>query len=183
MTRKAIEKTDVVAVLAALSLFLATFEFIVPKPGFLRLGLANLAFLVGLKVLKPRGLFLLVAVKVAAQGLLFGTLFSYTFAFSAAGSLAAALAMLGAHRLFGARASLVGVSVCGAFASNAAQLAAAGFLLLGNGVWLIAPPLFLVGTASSILLGLLAERFVAQSVWVKRHRLEPGTPVDSPRRR
>ncbi len=171
MTRKAIEKVDVAAVLAALSLFLASIEFIIPKPGFLRLGLANLAFLVGLKLLKPRGLFLLVAVKVAAQGLLFGTLFSYTFVFSAAGSLAAAFVMLGVHGLFGDRVSLVGVSVCGAFASNTAQLAAAGLLLLGNGVWLIAPPLFLAGTATSILLGLLAERFVARSVWVKRHRL------------
>jgi len=177
MTRKATDRLDTVAVLAALSLFLAGIEYMIPKPQFFRLGVANLAFLVGLTVLRPRELLILVAVKVAAQGLLFGTLFSPTILLSAAGGLAAALAMLGAHRLFGNKITLVGVSVCGAFASNTAQIASAG-LLLGGGVWFIAPPLLVAGTATSIVLGFMAERFTAVSVWVKRHRLVSGDPAE-----
>ncbi|MBN2353456.1 MAG: Gx transporter family protein [Spirochaetales bacterium] len=177
MTRKATERLDAIAVLAALSLFLAAIEYMIPKPHFFRLGVANLAFLAGLMVLRPRELFILAAVKVVSQGLLFGTLFSPVIALSAAGSLAAALAMLGAHRLFGNKITLVGVSVCGAFASNAAQIAAAGFLL-GGGVWFIAPPLLIAGTVTSVILGLMAERFVAVSVWVKRHRLVSDEPAE-----
>jgi heptaprenyl diphosphate synthase len=178
MTRKATEQGDVVAILAALSLFLSTIDYIIPKPlPFLRLGIANLAFLVGLKVLKPRGLFALAAARVVIQGIIFGTLFSYASALSAAGSLASALVMIGVHRLFRDRISLVGVSVCGAFASNTAQITVACFFIFGPGVWLFAPPFLAVGTVASFLLGLIAERFSAQSGWVKKHRLVPAAPI------
>ena len=47
-----------VALLAALALFLATVEHVIPKPvPFLKLGLANLPLLVGLTVLRPREIF------------------------------------------------------------------------------------------------------------------------------
>ena len=178
MTPKAISRTeapgvrrvDAVTLLAAFSLFLSTIEFIIPKPlPFLRLGLANLAFLVGLRVLRVRELLLLVAIKVAVQGLFLGTLFSYAFVLSACGSLAGGLAMLAAYRLGGRRITFIGVSVCGAAASNIAQIAAAGIIFLGPGVWLIAPPFLLVGLVTSVILGVLAERFTAKSKWVAKH--------------
>jgi heptaprenyl diphosphate synthase len=195
MTRKATDaagaagrRYDTVALLAAFSLFLSSIEFIIPKPlPFLRLGLANLAFLVGLRVLGGRELMLLMAAKVAAQGLLFGTLLSYTFVLSAFGSLAAGLVMLAVDRWGGKHISLIGVSVSGACASNAAQIAVAGLIFLGPGVWLITPPFLVAGLVTSIILGVMAERFTAQSRWVKKHRLnrapvdKPGKPCDKAR--
>ena len=61
------------------------------------------------------------------------------------------------------------MSVCGAAASNIAQIAAAGIIFLGPGVWLIAPPFLLVGLVTSVILGVLAERFTAKSKWVAKH--------------
>jgi heptaprenyl diphosphate synthase len=179
MTRKASDMSggpagrfQAVAILAAFSIFLSTIEFIIPKPlPFLRLGLANLAFLVGLRVLCTRDLLLLAAVKVVVQGMLFGTLFSYTVVLSASGTLAGWLAMLAVDRLGGRgkHISLVGVSVSGACASNLAQLTAAGLIFLSPGVWLIAPPFLLVGLVTSVILGVMAQRFIMQSKWVEKH--------------
>jgi heptaprenyl diphosphate synthase len=185
MTRKATDESDVIAILAAFSLFLSAIEFIIPKPlPFLRLGVANLAILVGLRILRPRALLALIGIKVAAQAIMFGTLFSYGFALSVAGGLASGLAMLGVDRLLGKRISLVGVSVCGAFASNVGQIAVASLpILFGAGVWLIAPPFFLVGTVTSIVLGVMAERFTAVSVWVKMHQRQPRMGTDRERTR
>jgi heptaprenyl diphosphate synthase len=185
MTRKVTDEADVIALLAAFSLFLSTIEFIIPKPlPFLHLGVANLAILVGLRVLRPRALLALIGIKVAAQAIMFGTLFSYTFALSVAGGLASGLAMLGIDRLLGKRISLVGVSVCGAFASNVGQIAVAALpILFGPGAWIIAPPFLLVGTVTAVILGLMAERFTAVSVWVKMHQRQPWMGTDRERMR
>jgi heptaprenyl diphosphate synthase len=177
MTRKASERTGAgdgrfftVSLLAAFSIFLSSIEFIIPKPlPFLRLGLANLAFLVGLRVLRTRELLVLAGLKVLVQGLMFGTLFSYAFVLSAFGTLASTIAMLAAYRWGGRHISLVGVSVCGAAASNLAQITAAGLLFLGPGVWIITPPFLLAGLVTSIILGVMAQRFISQSRWVKKH--------------
>ncbi|MBN1129938.1 MAG: Gx transporter family protein [Chitinispirillaceae bacterium] len=169
MTRKVIDRMDPAALLAALSVFLSSIEYAIPKPlPFLRIGIANLALLVGLRVLPFRRYLVLLAAKTVIQGLLFGTLFSYVFVLSACGTFASGLAMFALDRLLGRHVSLIGISVAGAFASNAIQLAVAGFIFLGRGAFLVAPPFLLVGTVTSLFLGLFAERFVRQSVWVKQ---------------
>ena len=56
-----------------------------------------------------------------------------------------------------------------ACASNLAQLTVAGLLFLGPGVWFITPPFLLVGLVTSIILGVMAQRFTIQSRWVKKH--------------
>ena len=162
------ERQRHVALLAAVALFLATVEHVIPKPvPFLKLGLANLPVLVGLSVLRPREIFTLVALKIVGQGLVQGTLFSYIVLFSAAGSLASGATMLLLHRTLGARISLVGISIMGALASNLAQIGSARLLIFGESAWLIAPAFLITGTISALLLGLFADRFVRRSRWLR----------------
>ena len=159
------------ALLAAAALFLASVEYVIPKPvPFLKLGLANLPVLVALTVMRPREILTLVALKVVGQGIVQGTLFSYIVLFSAAGSLASAAVMLLLHRGLGRHLSLVGVSIMGALASNLAQVGAARLIIFGESAWLIAPAFLITGTISALLLGLFAERFVQRSRWLEEFR-------------
>ena len=157
-----------IAMLAAVSIFLSSIEYVIPKPlPFMKLGLANLPILVALTILDIRSILILVALKVVGQGIVHGTLFSYVFLFSAAGSVTSALVMIGVHRLCGRRISLIGVSILGALASNLAQITSARFIVFGESAWLIAPPFLITGTISSALLGAFARRFVSRSRWVR----------------
>ncbi|MBI9101087.1 MAG: Gx transporter family protein [Spirochaetales bacterium] len=156
-----------VALLGAFCLFLATVEFMIPKPlPFLRLGLANLPILIGLSILSPGQVISLVVIKILGQGLVNGTLFSYIFLFSAAGSMASCLVMLLTFR-FGRRfISLIGISLMGALASNLVQLTFSRFTVFGQNAWLFAPPFLAAGGVTAILLGIFAEKFAATSVWM-----------------
>jgi heptaprenyl diphosphate synthase len=161
------EDQRLIAFFGALCLFLSTIEYVIPKPlPFMRLGLANLPILIALGLFPARRVLLLVALKIVGQAFIYGSLFSYVFLFSAAGSLASGLVMLVVHRLAGRWTSLVGVSVAGALASNLVQVVLAWWFILGEGARLIGPPFLAVGLASSIALGLFAERFAAVSVWL-----------------
>lgn len=167
-------RTDVVALLGAVCMFLSAVEYMIPKPiPFLRVGIANLPILIGLDLLPVPFVLLLVVLKVLGQGIVGGTLFSYVFLFSAAGSFASAFAMLAARRAFGERISLVGVGVVGALCGNIAQVVLAGLLIFGQSAWLIAPPFLVLGTVTAVLLGMFAERFAARSRWLAGIR---GTP-------
>ncbi len=168
------ERLDRVAFLGALCLFLSTIEFLLPKPiPFLRVGIANLPILLGIGLLPPGQLFLVVLLKVLGQGLVGGTLVSYVFLFSAVGSFTSAAVMLAADRLLGPRVSRVGISVAGALFSNTAQIILARLLIFGQGAWLIAPPFLALGTVTSVLLGLFAERFSRMSHWLASLRRIP----------
>ena len=158
----------VVAILAAASLFLASIELAIPKPvPFLRLGLANLPILIALRALGLRQLLLLVGLKILGQGMVQGTLFSYIILFSAASSVGSVAAVWLVDRASRGLMSLVGVAVAGALASNLAQLGVARWLVFGESTWLIAAPFVAAGTASAVLLGLFAKRFVRRSEWVR----------------
>jgi heptaprenyl diphosphate synthase len=154
---------------AAVSLFLATIEYIIPRPlPFLRLGLANLPLLLTLDLLPPVPFLLLIGLKILGQSLIQGSLFSVIFLFSAAGNLASGLLMYGAYRLFAGRMSLIGISILGALASNLSQLALARVFVFGPSAWLIAPPFLLVGLATSTALGVAAQQYRKRSVWLKK---------------
>lgn len=160
-----------VAILAAASLFLASVDFAIPKPvPFVRLGLANLPVLIAIARLDTRAVMLVVSLKIVGQGFVQGTLFSYVVLFSAVGSIASAAIMMLAWRTLHVRLSLVGISVLGGLASNAAQVAAARYVAFGPSAWLIAPAFFTIGIVASALLGVFAERFIRTSCWVSRLR-------------
>jgi len=160
------ERRRLRAFLGALCLFLATLEYLIPKPlPFFRLGLANLPILLSLAVLSPRDILVLLLVKAVGQGLVNGTLASYVFLFSLAGSLASGTMMIVAHRLGGRRISLIGVSVVGALASNVVQLTLSIVFFFGPAAWSIAPLLLGAGTVSGALMGVFARRFALRSEW------------------
>lgn len=163
---------DLVAFLGGLCLFLSTVEYLIPRPiPFLRIGIANLPLLIGLDLLSPGRLLLVACLKVIGQGLVSGTLTTYVVLFSAAGTFASTLTMIAVRRLLGRHVTLVGVGVTGALVSNVAQIAVAiGIDLLGRAAWAIAPPFIAVGTVSSALLGLFAERFAQRSRWLAAMR-------------
>lgn len=162
------ERRERLYILAAFSIFLATIEYMVPKPlPFMRLGLANLPILISLTLFTPRQVLLLTLYKVLGQGLLQGTIFSYIFLFSIIGSFAGSLVMIAVYRLLGRWAGLVGISVCGAFAGNLVRLYLARYVLFGEQVWVLAPPFLIMGLISSLLLGIFAATFLEKSSWCR----------------
>jgi heptaprenyl diphosphate synthase len=160
---------SVVSLAAAVCLFLASIEYIIPKPlPFLRVGLANLPLLLALDLFPTPQFFLLLGLKILGQSLIQGSLFSFTFLFSLCGSLASGLVMLAARRILRDSTSLVGISILGAMASNLVQLILARYIVFGRSAWLIAPPFLLVGLISSGILGFLAQVYRERSTWLRK---------------
>lgn len=172
MISKPSERSTSLAFFGALSLFLATIEYLFPKPvPFFRLGLSNLPLLLALEFMTFRELALLTALKILGQGLLNGTLASYVFLFSAAGSAASLLFMVAAHRWLKHRITLVGLSLVGALASNLVQVWLSISFIFGSSAWIIAPLFLGLGTFSGLLVGLFARHFAASSRWLRKVKL------------
>jgi heptaprenyl diphosphate synthase len=162
---------DVTALLGAFCFFLSAIEYMIPKPlPFMRLGIANLPILLAADLLPLPWFLALALVKVFGMSVISGSLFSYVAIFSLAGTLTAAMVMWLARKGLGRLASLVGVSILGAVASNAVQMAIASVLVFGDAVRLIAPPFLATGLVTGALLGLFAERFARDSQWYARAR-------------
>ena len=162
---------DVTALLGAFCFFLSAIEYMVPKPlPFMRLGIANLPILLAADLLPLPWYVALALVKVLGMSIISGSLFSYVAIFSLAGTLSAALVMWAARKALGRLVSAVGVSVMGAIASNAVQIAIASLVVFGDAARLIAPPFLATGLVTGILLGLFAEAFSAKSLWYARAR-------------
>ena len=163
------EMQRLVALAAAICLFLASIEYMIPKPlPFLRIGLANLPLLRALGLFPVSHFFILLGIKILGQSLIQGPLFSFTFLLSLSGSLASGLIMLAARRLFKGASTLVGISILGALSSNLMQLTLARYLVFGRSAWMIAPPFLLVGLISSSILGYLAEVYKQRSTWLPK---------------
>jgi heptaprenyl diphosphate synthase component I len=165
-TPDTINRRNLIAFFASLCLFLSAVEYVIPKPlPFMRLGLANMPLVLALYVFGAKEILLLVLLKILGQGFITGTLFSYIFLFSAAGSFASAAAMLVLQRSAKRHVSCVGVSLAGAFANTAAQIALSNFLLFGKAVLYIAPVLLISGFVTGLCLGLITGIFAARSRW------------------
>jgi heptaprenyl diphosphate synthase len=163
------------ATLAALSLFLSTIEYMIPKPlPFIRLGLANAPLLIALRF-PPVSFFTLVFVKIFGQALISGTIFSYVFLLSLSGTLVSAAAMFFLRRAVPEKLlSLAGISIAGSFLSNATQIALARFFVLGPVAVYIMPPFIAAGVVSGTALGLFCEAFIRKSRWYRDER--PSAP-------
>lgn len=163
------------AFFGALTLFFSTLEYLFPRPvPFFRIGLSNLPALAALPLFTIQEQLWLLALKVLGQGLVNGTLTSYVFLFSAAGSMASFLVMIALDRLsrrsvlVSRHLSLVGISLAGALASNAVQIALSMTFLFGAASGIIAPLLFGLGTLGGLAVGWAAQIFVRHSRWWKR---------------
>ena len=141
----------------------------------MRIGLANLPILAALEFLQPQFVLLLILLKVIGQNLIHGTLFSYVFLFSLSGSFAGGLVMIVCMKVMRKYITLIGVSVFGALASNIVQILLARYLIFGRNAWLLAPAFLIVGTASSIVLGAIAQYYVRHSEWLRKIKLSWNT--------
>ncbi|MDR2489967.1 MAG: Gx transporter family protein [Spirochaetaceae bacterium] len=168
---------QLISLFGALCAFLSAIEYLFPKPlPFLRLGLSNIPLMLAL-FFDARSFFALLAVKIMSAALLSGSLFSYIFLLSAAGGLSSGLVMFTLHRLLGeTRISFAGLGVCGALASNLAQLVLARYAVLGKGALLLVPPFIAFATVSGMVMGVLCGVFSAGSRWYAGICSAPASP-------
>lgn len=177
---------DTLLFFASLCLFLSSVEYAVPKPlPFMRLGLANIPVIFAVKSFRTRDIFFLILLKVLLSSFISGTLFSYVFLFSAAGSLASGLAVCLLHSLLrkcGADRLMSNAGLClaGALANNAAQIAVARAVIFGKQAYVIAPFLLASGLVSALMLGIFANTFEEQSLFLRtvREGGQQGRPAD-----
>ncbi len=169
LTLSPIKNSDLISKLAALALFLAIIEHIIPKPiPFIRIGLANLPILLSLKILKPKEIIILVIIKSLGSSIITGTLFSWISIYSFAGSIVSGSVMIIFYYILKNRVSLVGISVLGAISNNTIQIYIAT-LLLGSGAIYIGIPILITGLITGTLLGLIANKFMDKSVWIRSY--------------
>ncbi|MCL2704696.1 MAG: Gx transporter family protein [Spirochaetaceae bacterium] len=162
------ENKETLPLLAACCIFLSMIEYIIPKPIiFMRYGIANIPIMISLKIFSPGMTMILVLLKIIGQGIITGTIFSYIFLFSFSGSLASGLAMIFIYKIFKDKITMVGVSVAGAFASNIIQLIVAKYFIFGKAAIIMGPPIILIGTVTSVFVGIFAELFILKSQWLK----------------
>lgn len=139
----------------AAAILLSYVELLIPPPGAVpgvKLGLANLAVVTALYFYSWREAALVSCVRVAAVGLLFGNVFS--IAFSLAGGTLSLLGMALVKR--SGRFDCTGVSLTGAIAHNAGQVAAAALLVENARVAVYFVPLAVTGLAAGTAIGLLS---------------------------
>ena len=151
---------------AALCMFFSLIEYAIPKPlPFLRLGLANIPFILGLFKLKHKEYFFLVFLKVIFQSLISGTFFSYIFIYSLLGSFASALFMLITKNLFKSKISIVGISLFGALGNNILQILLSYFFFFGKTIVYAIPLILIFGFITGLIIGILTNRFIKNSKW------------------
>ncbi len=163
-------RKDRICFMASLCLFLSALELAIPKPlPFMRLGLANLPIIVGLKIFSFQELASLVLLKILMQAFLSGTLFTYIFIFSAAGSFVSLIFMYGIYRLSQKYnlVSNIGISLAGSLGSCLAQIVCAIFILFGKNTKYIAPVLLVSGMITGLLLGIFCNSFEQKSMWLE----------------
>ncbi len=163
---------NIIAVLGALALFLSLIEYVIPKPiPFIKIGIANLPVILSLILLTPKETLILIFIKSIGSGLVSGTIFSWIFIYSLSGSLSSGIIMLFIYKTFKSNISMIGVSICGALASNSIQILIA-IKLLGGGAKYIGIPILITGMISGFLLGLFANNFIKKSQWIRSKQLK-----------
>ena len=132
----------------------------IPRPLWLKLGLANVITLITLVMYGTRAAVTVSCVRALLAGI-FGALSMLLFSFPAA--FASSLCMGLLHLVSGQRLSIIGLSISGATVHNLTQLLVAYFVLnlSRSGILAIAPILILAAVGSGFLVGLLARYLIA----------------------
>lgn len=143
--------------LLAFALILSYVESLIPFsfgiPG-IKLGLANLAVVVGLYLIGTKEAFLIDFTRILLAGFLFGNL--YSILYSMAGGIGSFLVMAVCKR--SNAFSVKGVSMAGGVSHNAAQLAVAALVVETGSVLYYFPALLVAGLLTGFLIGVIAEQ-------------------------
>jgi len=158
----------------ALAAALHAAESLLPSPApWFRVGLGNALLLAALHLWGARDAFWVGLGKVVLGGLAAGRLLSPGFFLSLGGTAAAWATMAVALRFASPPLGFVGVSILGAAAHAAAQLAlAAGWLVGSAAVWALAPMLGVAALLSGAAVG-AAAGYVARAVEEEPERASP----------
>lgn len=139
-----------VAVGIVLNVVEAGFPPLIPLPG-IKLGLANISTLIAIFLIGPSCAIEVALARSLIAGLIRGS--AVGLLLGLAGSTASALMMIIAFVFFKKYMSIMGISVIGACAFNAAQLASA-YILVGNANLLYYLPYLLIsGAVTGLLIG------------------------------
>ena len=144
------------ALLSAVAIALNLLEsiYIGPIFGVLRLGLANIAALLALKLMERKEMIIVNVMRVVIGNLLRGTIFSSTFWISSGGVILSSLVMLGMDKL---DSSLLFTSIIGSVAHSSGQVLIVSFLYRQAGMAAILPYLLLGSIPTGILIGTVAK--------------------------
>lgn len=131
----------------------------IPRPLWLKLGLANVITLVALTMYDTKSAVMVSCMRALLSGI-FGDLFMLIFSFPAAFTSSLSMGIL--HRLSGQRFSIVGLSVFGAVMHNLTQLLVAYFVLNLNysSILTLAPFLVIAAVVAGFITGLIARYIV-----------------------
>lgn len=142
--------------LSALAIVFNLLESMYIGPVFMnmRIGLANIASMAALVLLKRKGMVTVNVLRVFTASLLQGTLFGSTFWISLAGVTCATVTALVLYR---DETSVPFLSVCSAMAHSLGQLAAVMALYRQTGMAAMAPYLILISIGTGLLTGYTAS--------------------------
>jgi heptaprenyl diphosphate synthase len=148
-----------ISLLTAIAISVYTVESLLPTPlPWMRLGLSNAIVLLGIVGFGLRGGLLISVLRTVVGSLLVGTFLTPAFFFALSGGVSSVLLMGALWRLLPGAFSLVGISIFGAAAHNAAQLAVASALFIGRSEVLFLLPLFgFASLATGFVTGLIAH--------------------------
>lgn len=154
---KKTEKIAFTGIFTALAFALSYIEYLIPfdaigVPG-VKLGLANLAVMAALYLFGFFSAAAVSLVRILLSWLIFGSFTAFAYSLIGGVLSLAAMYLLKKIDLFGE----IGVSVSGAVAHNAGQLAAAWLLTSTPGVWYYLPVLAIAAAVTGTLNGLLLK--------------------------
>lgn len=131
------------SLLVAVAISVYTVESLLPNPlPWMRLGLSNTVVVLGIVGFGLRGGLLISVLRTLLGSLLLGTFLTPAFFFALSGGIASAVLMGALWRLLPGTFSVIGISIFGAVAHNAAQLALASTLFVRRPEILFLVPLF-----------------------------------------
>ena len=156
-TRKMVRLSLLVALATVLSIL--ENQLPIPRPPWLKLGLANVITLVALVMYGVRAALTVSCMRALLAGI-FGALPMLPFSFSAAVTSSLSMGIL--YRISSRRLSIIGLSVSGAVIHNLTQLLVAYFMLSLNRASILAlvPILILAAVVSGVITGLIARNLI-----------------------
>ncbi|MFW5749331.1 MAG: Gx transporter family protein [Halanaerobium sp.] len=156
---KKTKKIVVISLLISLGLVLHLVESLFPLTAVIpgaKLGLANIVSLIAIVLFGFASAFQVVIFRVLLASLLAGTFMTINFYLSFSGGLLSFLLMYLAYYFFKDYFSLIGISIIGAVAHNAAQITAAYIIIANRGIFYYLPFLVLLALPTGFGVGLVS---------------------------
>ncbi|MGM0419540.1 MAG: Gx transporter family protein [Bacillota bacterium] len=149
-----------IGLLISVGLVLHIVESLLPLGYFVpgaKIGLANIASLLGLIIFGFKTGFLILAVRIMLGSLFAGTFLSFNFFMSLSGGLLGFIFMSILYLFFNNYFSLIGVSIAGAVFHNIGQIIAASYIISNFGLIYYLPYLTLLALPAGIGIGLVVQ--------------------------